>query len=660
LNTDVDAPQSSNSFRPDIEGLRAVAILLVVGCHCGISWCAGGFIGVDVFFVLSGYLITGLLMSEYREKSRIQLLRFYARRARRLLPACALVLLATTLFAALVLSPNELEFTARAARAAGLYLSNVFFDQSASDYFSPNVQGNPLLHTWSLGLEEQFYLAWPLLVLAIGRGPAGFERPIWILGAVAVLSFTYCLYSTRAAPTVAFYEMPARAWEFAAGGVLVLLPVTGKSQDSGWAVAGGIVGMAVILLTAIMVKGGAGFPGSIALFPVAGTLAILFAGANAPRRGIGTLLGVSPLQFIGSRSYSWYLWHWPFVVFAMALFPGVQIGGTIVAAIASLLAATLTFRFVERPIRESPYFSARSRLSLVAAAGVTLLTAATSWTTILFGRQLMLDQRFRAITAATADFSDISQKSCWSEGPSFQVKLCEFGVPDASHAVVLFGDSHALQWFNPMRTAAIAESWRLITVLRPGCAASYINPHNLSTAADHCKEWRDNAIDKIIALRPSAVVMASYNGATLRGDSFTATLMPTEEIRLGTQRTLVRLSRAGVPIVILRDTPLPPYNIPACVAQREVGKLHTPESCDFDASVALNNEAFFAEQSAADGLANVYFLDLSDLICPARFCPATQHGLIVYRDENHLTATYAESLAPVIRMRLFQLLRNAH
>src|SRR6516162_351145 len=215
-----------NFFRPDIEGMRGVAILLVVGCHCGISWCAGGFIGVDVFFVLSGFLITGLLIAEHRAESRIDLAKFYSRRARRLLPALTVVLVVTMLCAAAVLAPADLAFAARAARAAALYVSNVFFDWSASDYFAPRVAGNPFLHTWSLGIEEQFYLVWPLLILLADRGRQRVRRLVWILIGVAVISFICCLHTTQRSPTVAFYELPSRAWEFAAGALIALVPVS--------------------------------------------------------------------------------------------------------------------------------------------------------------------------------------------------------------------------------------------------------------------------------------------------------------------------------------------------------------------------------------------------------------------------------------------------
>jgi peptidoglycan/LPS O-acetylase OafA/YrhL len=649
--------QPGDSFRPDIEGLRAVAVLLVVGCHCGFSWCAGGFIGVDVFFVLSGYLITGLLAAEFRTTSRIDLPRFFARRARRLLPACALAVIVTTLVAAAILAPHEIAFTARAASAAGLYVSNVFFDRTASNYFAPNVEGNPLLHTWSLGVEEQFYLVWPLLILLCYRGQARIQRSIWMLAAISALSLVLSICLTRLAPTVAFYELPARAWEFAAGGLLALVPISRGAVSDRFAVACGIVGIVVILGSAVLINGGSGFPGWIALFPVIGTLATLFAGANAPRRGVSAGLSVAPLQFVGTRSYAWYLWHWPFVVFAGILFPGIAAGGKVGAAVAALVVAALTFRFVERPIRENQYLITRSGLSLGGAAAATLVTIAASWSLMVFARQqLALDKRFEAIGAATTDFGNLPQ-ACFSEGRSFEAKVCEFGASNASQTLVLFGDSHAMQWVNPMRTATDQEAWRLITIVRPGCAASDINPHH--SDANRCKEWRAQAIDKIIALRPSAVVMSSYNGAAVEGDSSARTLMSTEEIRSGTRWTLQKLAAAGITVVVLRDTPLPPFNVPACVARRMVGKLRAGESCDFDATVALNAAAFSAEQAAAAGLMNIYFLDLDDVICPGRLCPATQREIIVYRDDSHLTGTFAEALAPTVRARLFQLLRNA-
>jgi peptidoglycan/LPS O-acetylase OafA/YrhL len=652
-------PKSSVAFRADIEGLRGIAVLLVVGCHCGISWCAGGFIGVDIFFVISGYLITGLLAREYRETSHIDLVGFFARRARRLLPACAAVLAATLLVAALFLAPQEIGATARAALAGSLYMSNVFFDHASSDYFAPAVQRNPLLHTWSLGVEEQFYLLWPGLILVAGRWRR--TRPaLWMLGALAASSFGCGVLATREAPTFAFYELPARAWEFAAGGLLALAAAAVHSARTRiLAVAGGMVGAALIMGTVFWVRGGSGFPGWIALAPVAGTLLTLFAGAAAPQRGVSAVLSAAPLQFLGARSYSWYLWHWPFVVFAELLLPDISVAQRIEAAIASLLMAAMTYRWVEQPIRTSRYLARRRDLSLSAAAAVAVLSVGTSAALASFAdHQMRLDAKYSATQAATVDYG-FAALECYADGPSakaLEAKVCEFGDHRAARTLVLFGDSHAMQWINAMRQAADAQGWRLITLVKPGCAASDINPHNLAAPSDPCKVWRARAIEKIGQLAPFAVVMASYSGATIRGDT---PLMPADEVRAGTRSTLQKLRAAGAAVVVLRDSPLPPFNVPACIG-RSVGQAPpAADPCQFDALGAVNAGAFEAERAAGAGLDNVYYLDMDDLICPGASCHAVQHGRIVYRDENHLAGSYAESLAGELATRLSRILDGA-
>lgn len=655
-STDLAVSTSAHTFRPDIEGLRGIAVLLVVGCHCGISWCAGGFVGVDIFFVISGYLITGLLEREYRENSRIDFRGFFARRVRRLLPACVLVLAATTLVGALILSPQEVAATARAALASALYASNIFFDQASSDYFAPAVQRNPLLHTWSLGVEEQFYLAWPALMLCAYRWERA--RPV-LLAAATASSFLCGALTTRSAPTFAFYELPARTWEFAAGGLLALILARKTSIGSGrWPAAGGVGGLALILGAAVWIKGGSGFPGWVALIPVIGTLLILFAGASAPHSGASALLGTAPLRYLGARSYSWYLWHWPFMVFATVVFPTVSVGQKIEAAVASLLAAELTYHWVEQPVRTSRFLVRRPGLSLLGAAGAASLTMVMFAALASVARQqLQFDLRFKLVEAASMDVG-FEPRRCYSEGSSFEAKLCVYGDPRAARTVVLFGDSHAMQWINAMRKVSELQGWRLITAVRPGCAASDINPHNLATTVDRCKGWRAQAIDKILDIAPSAVLMASYNGSTVQGDALTSTLMPVDEIRSGTRSTLLKFSAANIPVVVLRDSPLPPFNVPACIGRALARGDPKSDACEFDASVALNQSAFLAERAAGDGLANVHYLDMDDLICPGKACPAVQHGRIIYRDENHLAGSYAESLATEVGRRLTRLLQD--
>jgi hypothetical protein len=273
-------------------------------------------------------------------------------------------------------------------------------------------------------------------------------------------------------------------------------------------------------------------------------------------------------------------------------------------------------------------------------------------------QQAALSQKYRLISAATGDAGFMS-KECFSRGRSFEAKVCEFGDPKASRTLLIFGDSHAMQWVNPIRRAAAFERWRLVTVVKPGCAASDINP--LHSLADYelCSEWRAGAIEKILEIRPTAVVMASHNGATLRGDTGTSMSMSEDEIRAGTRRTLLKLLPSGFPVVVLRDSPIAPFNVPACVGRAINRTGNADDSCQFDAAVALNQTAFVAERKAVDGLSNVYYLDMDDLICPGESCPATRNGQIIYRDDNHLTGTYAESLAPVMQTRLVQILDMA-
>ena len=319
-------PNSRSSiFRPDIEGLRGIAVLIVVLFHCGVPGFTGGFAGVDVFFVLSGYLITGLLVNEVQKTSRLNLSNFYARRVRRLLPASALTLVVTLLMASVILAPQELMFTGRAARATALYVSNIFFAINGADYFAPEVKSNPLLHTWSLAVEEQFYLFWPLLII-VGLQLWRSKRALLaVLSALTIMSLAASVWFTARGGTFAFYELPARAWEFGIGGLAVLLPRGILKLSSRWWAGFGWLGIFAIVGSAYFIRGTADFPGWIALFPVLGTTLALVAGAEQPHRGASILLDTAPLQMLGLLSYSWYLWHWPFLVFSKAILPGISV-----------------------------------------------------------------------------------------------------------------------------------------------------------------------------------------------------------------------------------------------------------------------------------------------------------------------------------------------
>src|SRR4051812_15603165 len=344
-------------FRADIEGLRGIAILLVIAFHAGVSRLAGGFVGVDVFFVLSGYFITGLLAREVIADGDVNLPEFYARRARRLLPAFLVVLGATLAIALVFYAPIDVPRVAADGRAVALHYGNVLFAQQAVNYHA--AQGNPFLHTWSLAVEEQFYVIWPLLFAFVGRFYAASETGIpmvkRLLIAVAVagmLSFVLSLIVTDVAQPWAFFGMPTRIWEFALGGAAALLLTNDTVKRGGTGLVLQIAGLLAIVFATLTYHDALPYPGAAALIPALGALAIVVGGFHAPASPVSRALSAGGLQWFGKISYSWYLWHWPLVGLGVVLDYRIGTGGKLAWSFAALGLAVVTHRFVEEPMRK--------------------------------------------------------------------------------------------------------------------------------------------------------------------------------------------------------------------------------------------------------------------------------------------------------------------
>ena len=605
--------------------------------------------GVDVFFVLSGYLITGLLVAEVERTSRLNLLQFYARRARRLLPAAALALIVTLLLGAVILAPNEIVNAGRAARATSLYLSNMFFARNAADYFAPDVSTNPMLHTWSLGVEEQFYLFWPLLIV-LGLGFLRSKRSlVTLMALLTVASLAACLWLTANRGAFAFYALPARAWEFGLGGLAVLLPLDKLRVPAIAWVALGWLGVIGILASAYLISGATPFPGWTAAAPVLATVAALIGCAHQPTRGANLLLGSPPLQTLGTLSYSWYLWHWPFLVFAAALFPGISIAGKVVAGIASLGVAAIAHHFVENPIRFNKYLVSRPALTLSLAAILTVCSFATAMLFIQVGKRAGNRPDMRAITAAAEDIGTMPRQQCVVLGESADVLSCRFGNPASSTQLALFGDSHAIQWFNPLRHIAETRGWGLTTFVKSGCPATDVNPRAGSTKfSENCAAWRKAAMREIVALHPSIVIVGNYTRYP-GSDNVDAW-------REATKRTLRVFADSGVRVAVLHDTPSFPMNVPTCLARVTRHQWYRDRSCDMKRSTALNDEIADAEKIAARDLPGVRLVDMTDQLCDDDVCRTVQRDLVMYRDDHHLTGRFAETLAAPLEARLLPLL----
>ncbi len=628
---------AAKTFRPDIEGLRGIAVFVVVAFHCGIPGFSGGFIGVDVFFVLSGYLITGLLLQELETTSTIGLLNFYARRIRRLLPASALMLLATLGVGALVLAPQELDFAARAARATAVYLGNVFFAQQARDYFAADVRTNPLLHMWSLAGEEQFYLFWPLMMLLLWRRVHSRAALAVAFAVLTALSLIACVWLTIHSRTVAFYALYTRAWEFGIGGLASLLgPGRLRTPLIIWRIAGWS-GVIAIALSSLLLTPAAAFPGWIAIVPVAGTALALMAGRELPGRGFARLLDTRPFQYVGELSYSWYLWHWPFLVLALAMLPNLSVSGKAVAALLAFAAAALTHVFVENPIRFQPFLVARRGATLALGALLALGSLGAAFLALHVASRLASDPRIASIAAATRDIASLSREGCVGLMGSADEKKCEFGAHDSAISILLFGDSHAIQWFDALERLAAEQHWRLITLLKSACPAADLGAPWRSA---ECDVWRAAAVRDIGTLHPTLVVLASTT--RYLDDSSVA------QWEAAMRRTLTQLTAAGVHVLVIRDTPTPPFNVPTCLARSARHSWYPGGQCAFVRAQALRPQFFAAEQRAAQGLSGVSFADLTDSLCDRQLCAATDAGLVIYRDDNHLTGRYAAHLAAVL------------
>ena len=639
------------TFRPDIEGLRAVAILLVVAAHAGVPWLAGGFIGVDVFFVLSGFLITGKLVQEAASTGRIRLLPFYVRRLRRLLPALLLMLLVVGLASTWLLSPLEQSEQLFTAQMAALWLSNVHFALGNFDYFAAGSETNLYLHTWSLGVEEQFYLVWPALVLWLlardgARGVARLRIGMW---AVLLASLLACIALTRTAPFLAFYMMPLRAWQFAAGALVWLLfaRMPPASPRLSRAAPGlGLLGLALIVACGLQLDAGRAYPGAWALLPTLGTALVVMAGC-LPRgqRGVGVLLSLPPLQWLGRISYSWYLWHWP------VLLLGVAYSGnhapeyrTLLVAL-SLALGVASHALVEAPLRRWRQWLALPRTAvLVSLSSMAAMGAlATHWTRQ--ASDALQTPALQRYAAARADAPAIYAMGCDDWYRSAAVRVCSFGSPQTTRTAVLMGDSHIGQWFPAVHRVLDGAGWRLLVITKSACPMvdAPIFYARIGREYTECAQWRDAALQTVQELKPDLFIFGSAPAA------FT-----TRQWTEGTARVLARLSPAVARIVLLADTPALPFDGPQCPMQQALRPAWLADARRCTSEPENSDAATIRRllQATASRFTNVEFVDMGPHVCPDGVCRAELDGRVTYRDNQHLSGSFAESLAPAMGQAL--------
>ena len=689
-------------FRPDIEGLRAVAVLAVVLFHADVPGVGGGFVGVDVFFVISGFLITGLLWREVSTAGTVGLRRFYGARARRLLPASATVGVVTAIGSAALLPPLQARTVIGDGIASALYVSNYRFLLEDTDYFSNEMPPSPFLHYWSLGVEEQFYLVWPALIIGTAwlirrarrrTGASSETLYLLVLALVGAVSFAVSLAATHLVPSVAFFSLPTRAWELAVGGLVALtaghrLPAL-PASIAGWG------GLALILLACTRVGTGTPYPGTAALLPVLGTALVIGAGCAAPAQAVGRALSLPPMRAVGRVSYSWYLWHWPVLLLAPPLL-GHPLGlaGRLAAALVSGGLAVLTLHLIENPFRFAAPVRRSATASLALGGAATAVAVCTGVALLVLvptpvGRgpaapaltvtaapppagqhvdpydaavQHAVAQVQAAVAAsaglkavpsnldppladAAAEKPAMLLNGCLSKFSEVRQPECATGDTASTTTVALVGDSNAAMWAPGFQQVAAQRRWRLEFLSKAGCPPINLpisNPH-LHREYTECEQWRGQIITRLQVERPRLVVLSMWRhyGTDYGFPSGFTSYDPAWIDSL--TRLVQQLRGTGAKVLVLGPIPDPHSVVPICLS----GHLDDATACSPPRSVTVN-EAGIAAETAATKAGGGEYADVTLLFCTAERCPVIVGNTLVYFDENHVTIQYSHVLGPVL------------
>lgn len=631
----VSAP--SAFFRPDIEGLRAIAVLSVIAAHYAIPGFSGGFVGVDIFFVISGYLITGILVREHQATGRIALLRFYANRLRRLLPALATMLGVSALLIWWLLPVSQHPVQSQAGAMAGLWVSNLFFAFADVDYFAAETASNAFLHTWSLGVEEQFYLLWPLLTLLIV--PLSQDQPkrlAWFWLAVAALSLLFCLWLVQSQAVLAFYLMPTRAWQFAAGALAWLLaqylrPSSLQAQRVSW------LGLALLVLSLSMIDPATLYPSIWALLPTVASMALLWAGSSILRPSAIAPLCCAPMQTVGRLSYAWYLWHWPVLVIGQQVIPiHGHLGNTFLALGLSLLAAIATHHLIENPIRFGRLSKLRYgwQMGLALCLMVLLNSQMLRWNTE--ARDTLARNSDPFITRAVADMPMIYQHGCDDWHHSDALKPCSYGKDEAPKTALLLGDSIGAQWLPALTAMLDPQQWRIVVLTKSSCPMvdEPFFYQRIGRDYTECSIWRNRAIAWI----QTNPVQRIFIGGTASPD-----FKPEQWVQ-GTRRILDQLAPYTDAIYVIEANPTLAFDGPGCLRQRAFDECQgIPASHPRYPEVARYLQQAIAQQAKA------HWLETSSFVCPNDQCHALRNingkETVVFRDSQHLTASFVATAA---------------
>ena len=552
---------SNIGHRPDIQGLRALCILSVVLFHAQTPGFAGGFVGVDVFFVISGFLIGGLLIDEMSKTGTVNLTNFFARRIRRLLPNATVTILVTLVLATWLLPAYTRNDLASDSLASSLFYINFRLSTNLVNYFQHNDPVSPFMHFWSLAIEEQYYFVFPMVLLLFSYiFTWRLQSFVILIASVFLLSFTQNLFVVSENQPAAFFRTDTRCWQLAAG-VLVAL---GMRIYGPLPTFFRVLGLSLVLGSIVLIADDAGYPGYWALLPTLGGVLIVWALPSAENVGLShfDLLTFKVMQWLGARSYSWYLWHWPILVFANTAFGSsalVRMG----AVLGSLGIAHFMFTVIENPVRRGIGLRANSMYVFGAGAICILCTvgAGTLYKKIPWNPRV--DEWTQLVIKSSVDFPPSFLDKCHTDEDTTAQKECVYGDKAGRKLAVIFGDSHASQWLPAIDAAAAPNGWRINSWSKTGCPSVDVTMWFVPRKAvyQNCDRWRSQNLESLKrSQKPDLVIIANridYSGWIF--DQERKIILEGEEADKawaeGLERTLLELEKLNVPIVVIRDTP---------------------------------------------------------------------------------------------------------
>jgi peptidoglycan/LPS O-acetylase OafA/YrhL len=694
----LDSSRPRHRFRRDIEGLRCVAIATVVLFHAGVPGFAGGFIGVDVFLVLSGFLITDLLWKELHREDRIGFAAFYARRARRILPVSTLVIVATALVAWRVVPPLELASVTRDGLASALFVANIRFALAHTSYLTVAAP-SAFQQYWSLGVEEQFYLVWPAVLLWVSRtrrlGQRSRGQALAVLAGLSLVSLLASWWLTGVNQPWAFFSLPTRAWELGAGALLALGQPWLKQIGVGAARVLGWLGLAAVAWAATQLSAATPYPGLAALIPVAGTAAVIAAGCAPHRGGAEWLLGHKPFRAGGRVSYALYLWHWPILVLVpLAVGHALSLAANLGLVLVAIGLSAVTVVIVEAPIRFAPQLAPTRRALSLGAVLIAVAVVATIALPVpaVTGRGVAValpagrapvaaahathdpvDPLTAALASATAPVTAAVAASvgvqavpanldptlarahanaarpfidgCLASFTATTPGTCTYGSAQPVANVVVFGDSHAAMWFPAFDTVANQRNWRLEVLTKATCPPleTAVWAPNFGREYRECDAFHTAALARIASLRPNLVVldMNRAYGTAYHLDQYGPVWLA------GLTATIAAIRADGSQVLVIGPVPHPANDEPNCLSTN----LDHAVNCSQAVSDAYD-VAGLAREQAAVVAAGGHYLDVRPWFCTATRCAVIVGNMLLYRDENHITTTYATWLAPVMAAQL--------